>query len=277
MHLFCSLFCCVAQRAARSRLRPPAGEPSISARSAARRAMPTRSTPPARSSATAPRQVTSRRTLLLDRGRRDARSRHARRHLLERDRDQHERPDRRLRDRREREDARGALVGPGRDPGPRRQRELRGRHQRRRHRRRRHHGRGRRPARVLVRGPTARWSTSARSAAPPASGRRQCERPGRGLQHARRRHRAARGRVVGRQRIDIGTTGYFSQATAINDAGQVVGFRAPEADPDGQTGFLWKPAPRSWRSAGPAAARPPTRSTRPARSSAPRPRRPTRP
>jgi probable HAF family extracellular repeat protein len=44
----------------------------------------------------------------------------------------------------------------------------------------------------------------------------------------------------GTQRIDIGTTGYFSQATAINDAGQVVGFRAPDTSPDAQTGFLWR-------------------------------------
>jgi probable HAF family extracellular repeat protein len=43
----------------------------------------------------------------------------------------------------------------------------------------------------------------------------------------------------GIQRIDIGTMGYFSQATAINDAGQVVGFRAPNNGPDAQTGFLW--------------------------------------
>jgi probable HAF family extracellular repeat protein len=39
---------------------------------------------------------------------------------------------------------------------------------------------------------------------------------------------------------DITPGAYFSAAAAINDAGQVVGYRAPDATPAGQTGFLWK-------------------------------------
>jgi probable HAF family extracellular repeat protein len=38
---------------------------------------------------------------------------------------------------------------------------------------------------------------------------------------------------------DIGTAGWFSRPTAINDAGQVVGYRSPLASPEAQTGFLW--------------------------------------
>ena len=44
----------------------------------------------------------------------------------------------------------------------------------------------------------------------------------------------------GTSKTDIGTAGWFSRPTAINDAGQVVGYRSPIASPEAQTGFLWK-------------------------------------
>jgi probable HAF family extracellular repeat protein len=45
----------------------------------------------------------------------------------------------------------------------------------------------------------------------------------------------------GLSKLDIGTSGFYSQATGINDSGVVVGFRSPDGDSASQTGFAWRP------------------------------------